>query len=146
MGIGSDQGREWIGEPLEVYVVTDPVAGPGENGTVLRGHPLEEEVVLGILVVQLDHVVIDVLHDQRDPDAVHPELLELHPSHGAGGVLEEDLVDTVADRFAGLQLAVDQVLAQDLVDDVVRHAKRSLPVVVHNYVSTVRPVRRRPAS
>ena len=103
-------------------------------------------MVLGILVVQLDHVVIDVLHDQRDPDAVRPELLELHPGHGAGGVLEQDLVDAVADRFAGPQLAVDQVFAQDLVDDVVRHAKLSLPMMVHNYVSTVRPGPRRPAS
>jgi hypothetical protein len=44
-----------------------------------------KKLVLGFLVVDLDHVVVDVLDDQGDLDPIHAELLELHPRHGPGG-------------------------------------------------------------
>ena len=87
-------------------------------------------MILRVLVVQLDHVVIDVLDDERHLHAVLLELLELHPGHGSGGVLEEHLVDPVGDRLSGLELPADEVFTQDLVDDVVRHSfAPSLPWV-----------------
>ena len=101
--------------------MADAVARAGEHRPEFRRHPLQEEVVLGILVVELDHVVVDVLHHQRDLHAVHFELFELHPRHRPGGVLEEDLVDAVADGLAGPELSADQVLPEDLLDDVVWH-------------------------
>ena len=55
-------------------------------------------------MVELDRVVVDVLDHLGDLDPVLLELFELHPRHGPGGVLEQDLVDAVGDRLAGLQL------------------------------------------
>jgi hypothetical protein len=77
-------------------------------------------MVVRVLVVELDHVVVHVLHDQRNLDPVHVELLELHPRHRAGGVLKQDLVDAIADRFAPLERSLDEVLRQDLLEDVLR--------------------------
>ena len=79
-------------------------------------------MVVGILVVELDHVVVHVLDHQRDLDPVHLQLLELHPRHGAGGVLQQDLVDPVADGLARLELALYQMLGDDFLQDVLRHA------------------------
>src|SRR5919106_468689 len=112
-------------EPLQVDVVGDPVTRPGEHGPVSGRAGLEEEVVVGILVIELDHVVVHVLHDQRDLDPVPPELLELHPRHGAGGVLQKDLVHPVGDGLCGRERPRDQMLAQDLLHDVLRHSKPS---------------------
>ncbi|HEX2025092.1 MAG TPA: hypothetical protein VHH92_01720 [Actinomycetota bacterium] len=78
-------------------------------------------MVVGVLVVELDHVVVDVLDHQRDLDPVLLELLELHPGHGPGGVLEEDLVDAVGDDLAGLELPLDQMGLEDLLHDVLGH-------------------------
>jgi hypothetical protein len=45
---------------------------------VLARQRLEHPVVVGVLVVELDNVVIDVLHGAIGLHARHLELLELH--------------------------------------------------------------------
>jgi hypothetical protein len=71
-------------------------------------------VVLHVLVVDLQHVVVDVHHGERHPDPeitdlVRAEHLELHRAHRPGGVLDQDLVDRDRDVAAGHQLAPDEV-------------------------------------
>ena len=68
-------------------------------------------MVLGILVVELQHVVVDV-GDGRDRDPVEAELLELEAGHRSRRVLQEDLVDAEVEL---LVRAADQVLGDDLL-------------------------------
>src|SRR4030095_6124692 len=65
----------------------DAVAGPGVVEAVAGGAALEEQVVVGVAVVELEHVVVDVLQSQVDPDPVQPQGLELPAWHRSGGVL-----------------------------------------------------------
>ena len=70
-------------------------------------------MVLRVLVVELEHVVVDV-RDRRDGDAVEAEPLELEAGHRARRVLEEDLVDAQLDllvRAAG-EVFVDDLLGE----------------------------------
>ena len=73
-------------------------------------------MVLGILVVELQHVVVDV-GDGRDRHPVEAELLELEAGHRPGRVLEQDLVDAELDL---LVRAADQVLGDDLLRERLR--------------------------
>ncbi len=67
-------------------------------------------MVLGVLVVELQRVVVDV-RDRRDGDAVEAEPLELEAGHRARSVLEEDLVDAQLDL---LVRAAGEVFVDDL--------------------------------
>ena len=107
-----------LAEALHVDVVADPVARAREVQPVLARQRLEHAVVVGVLVVELDDVVVDVLHGALDLDPRLAELLELHQRHRAGGVLEQRLVHADRDRRPGLELAVGEVLLQDLVGQV----------------------------
>ena len=78
-------------------------------------------MVVGVLEVELDDVVVHVLDRAIDAYARHVELLELHAGHRPGGVLEKGLVHAEADRRARLELALHQVVLEDLVRQV-RHS------------------------
>ena len=95
--VGPEQGRAGAGEPLGVDLVADAVAGPRVVEAVAGGAALEEQVVVGVAVVEAEHVVVDVLDGQVDPDPVQPQGLELHAGHRPGGVLEQRLVDPQGD-------------------------------------------------
>jgi hypothetical protein len=110
-----------LAESLHVDVVADPVAGTREVQPVLGGERLQHAVVVGVLVVELDDVVVHVLDRSLDLHPRHVQLLELHQRHRAGGVLKQGLVDPQRDRRAGFQLSVGQVLMEDLSREVVRH-------------------------
>ena len=109
------------GEALDVHVVADAVAGPREMDPVAPAERLEHAVVVGVLVVELDDVVVHVLDGALDLDARHVQLLELHERHRAGGVLEERLVHAQRDRRAGPQLALHEVVGEDLAREVLCH-------------------------
>ena len=74
-------------------------------------------MVLGVLVVELQGVVVDV-RDRRHRYTVDAEPLELQAGHGAGRVLEEDLVDAQLDLLLG---AAGEVLVDDLLGERARH-------------------------
>ena len=78
-------------------------------------------MVVGVLVVELDDVVVHVLHGALDLHARHVQLLELHQRHRAGGVLQQRLVHAQRDRRAGPQLALHEVLGEDLAGEVLCH-------------------------
>ena len=113
-----------LGVALDVHVVADAVARARVVDPELARHRLEHAVVVGVLEVELDDVVVDVLHRAVHPHALCVELLELHAGHRPGGVLQQRLVHAQADRRAGFQLAVDQVLLEDLPGQVLGHQQR----------------------
>ena len=83
-------------------------------------------MVVRVLEVELDDVVVHVLDGALHLHARHVQLLELHARHRARGVLEQRLVDAQADRLARLELAVDEVLLEDLPGQV-RHSATNRP-------------------
>jgi hypothetical protein len=121
VGVGPEHRLPGLAEPLHVDVVADPVPGAREVQPVLPRERLQHAVVVGVLVVELDDVVIDVLDRALDLGPRLAELLELHQRHRAGGVLEQRLIHPDRDRAARLELAVREVLPQDLAGQVVRH-------------------------
>ena len=80
-------------EPLQMHLVADAVAGPGEEDAVFGGHILEKAVVVGIFKSGLQRVVVHIAHGELCLDTVKPDGLELQIGHGARGVLGQGLVD-----------------------------------------------------
>src|ERR687898_3222810 len=101
--------------------MADAVAGSGEVEAVLGGERLQEDVVVRVLVVELDDVVVHVLHSQVDLDPLDPHLLQLQARHRAGGVLEQALVYPEAHLLALLVRAALHVILEDLLDQVIGH-------------------------
>ena len=103
------------GEPFQVDLVADAVAGAGKVYAVLGGHGLQVTVVVGVLKAGLEHVMVHVGHGKLGLDLGNAHGLELEVGHGAGGVLGEGLVDPDAHflpghGFAGNQMGVDDFL------------------------------------
>src|SRR5919205_561175 len=126
--IGADEDLAGPREALERDVVADAVAGAREPGSVAPAVGLQHAVVVGVLEVELDDVVVDVLDRPPDADARHADLLELHEGHRPGGVLQERLVDAHADRLPGPQLALDEVLGEDPARQVLGHRPSLYPL------------------
>ena len=127
----------------------DAVPGWREAQAVAVREGPQIPVVLHVAVVDLQDVVVHVEHRQRDGDIIHSEQLELHPGHGAGGVLDEHLVDADGDVGTGDDITGHQVGVQNLLREVQRHrASWSLPgpPTVSTTAPTARPVPRSPAS
>jgi hypothetical protein len=91
--VGAEQGGAGPREPLGVDLVADAVARTRELDAVPGREGLQEQVVVGVAVVELQHVVVDVLHGEVGLHLVKAERLELHAGHRAGRVLQERLVD-----------------------------------------------------
>ena len=70
-------------------------------------------MVIGVLEVELDHVVIDVLDGQgnADPGVAHLEVLE--SGHRPGRVLEQRLIDTQRNFAARRERPAHSVLLED---------------------------------
>ena len=77
VAVGADQNAARAGEALDVDIVADAVAGPRVVDAIAGVEGLQEAVIVGVLEIELDHVVIDVLHRQRDAHAVAAQFLEL---------------------------------------------------------------------
>ena len=122
VGVGAHEDGPRPRIALDVHVVADAVAGSRVVDPVLATQRPQHPVVVGVLEVELDHVVVDVLQRALDLDPRDVELLELHERHGPGGVLEQRLVDLQRDRLAWRELTVDDVVAEDLAGEVLGHS------------------------
>ena len=80
-------------EALHVHLVRDAVARQAEMDAVAGAGGLKVLVVVGVLVVGLQEVVVHVLGRQLDLHPVDPQGLELEHGHGAGGILEQGVID-----------------------------------------------------
>ena len=96
VGVRADQQCAGTAEVGLVDRMGDAVAGLGEPQPEALGRGLQEQVVVGVLLVGLQQVVVDVLHRQLGADPVQAHRLQLEHHHGAGGVLGEGLVDRAA--------------------------------------------------
>src|SRR5205823_14314758 len=71
VAIGANQNSTRTSEPLQVDVVTDPVAWWRVDQSIASAKALQVTMVILVLPVQLDDVVIDVLDRERHVDAVY---------------------------------------------------------------------------
>jgi hypothetical protein len=108
-------------EPLQVDLVADAVAGPGEDQAEPLGRGLEVAMVVGVLEAHLHGVVVHVGHGEVRADPVQAHGLELEVGHGAGGVLGEGLVDPDPDLPALFVGSCAEVAFEDLFDEILGH-------------------------
>jgi hypothetical protein len=120
--VGAEQGSARAREPLGVDLMADAVARPREPDAVLGREGLQEQVVVGVAVVELQRVVVDVLHGEIDLHLLEAERLELHAGHRAGRGLQQRLVGPERDLLAGVQAPLDQVRLKDLARHGALHA------------------------
>lgn len=78
-------------------------------------------MVVGVLKVELVRLVVAVLRGELRLDLVQIEGLELEPHHRPRGVLRQHLVDLDADLLAGRQLALDEMVTEDLLSNRLSH-------------------------
>ena len=121
VGVGADQDAAGPGVALDVHVVADAVARARVVDAVAAAERLEHAVVVGVLEVELDDVVVDVLDRPLDLDPRHLELLELHAAPSCRWRPGAASGRPQRDRLARVELAVDEVLPQDLTGQVLRH-------------------------
>src|SRR5437879_350571 len=81
-------------------------------------------MVVGVLEVELDGVVVDVLHRERHAGQLLAELEILQRRHRAGRVLKQHLVDGERDLFAGNEPPTGEMLTEQLGREIVRHCSR----------------------
>jgi hypothetical protein len=111
-----------------MQVMADAVARLGEVHAVLGGKRLQENVVIGVLVVELDNVVVYVLDGEGDLNPIYTHLLQLQTGHRAGSVLEQGLIYSQRHLFARLVRAALDVILEDLGDQVVGQSASPLLV------------------
>ncbi len=129
MRVGADEDLAGPGETFEVDVVRDAVSGAGVVDAVARRERLQEAVLVHVLVVDLQHVVVDVHNRERDVDTLYLQSLELECGHGPGCVLDQDLVHGQVYLLAGDEVPGRQVTGEQFLDEVPRlcHALSLLP-------------------
>ncbi len=72
MGVGAEHGLARHAETLQVHLVGDAVARLGEVDAERAPAVMQEDMVVGILVVGLQQVVVDVLGRQLHLDPRRP--------------------------------------------------------------------------
>ncbi len=81
----------------------DTVAGPAEMYAVAGAGALQIAMVVGVAKIGLQQIMIDILGGQFDPHLIQTKGLEFEESHGAGGILQQGLVDTDGNLCTGLK-------------------------------------------
>jgi protease I len=100
---------------------SDAVARPAVPDAEAPAGALEEDVVVGVLGVELEQVVVHVLRGQSGLHPLDPHGLELEHRQRPGRVLGEGLVDAQRDLPARLGLVFDEMRLHQLLGDVARH-------------------------
>ena len=108
-------------EPLQMDLVGDAVPRLRDMDAVTFAGGHQEDVVIGVPVVGLEQVVVDVLGRQFHLHPVNPHGHELQHRHGAGGVLEQGVVDPDGDLPAGDQFPLDQMGFEYLCCEIFGH-------------------------
>ena len=121
VAVRPQRGVSGAGEVLLMDLVPDPRPRLRPPDAVLAGGRGEVHVVLGVLLADLQHVVVAVGAGHLAPHPPELHRLEVQHRGGPGDVLDEDLVDLDADLFAGRQAAVGEVRLQDLAGQILTH-------------------------
>ncbi len=115
VAVRADEGLARGPEALQVQLVADAVARPGEVYAVLSGDGLDIPVVVGVLKAALKSVVVDIRHALFGLHPGDPHGLELKIGHGAGGVLGQSLVDAETHVRTHCHFAAYQVGGNDFL-------------------------------
>ena len=60
VAVGADQGFSGNAEPLQVYLMTDPITGPGKPDSVLFCHRLQVAVIVRIFKTGLQRIMVHI--------------------------------------------------------------------------------------
>jgi len=104
-----------------MHLMADAVARRRVVQAELAGRALQEDVVVRVLEVRLEHVVIHVADRQLGLHTRNADGLELQVGHCAGRVLGQGLVNADADLRSFPQLALDDMRGDDLLGNSVSH-------------------------
>ena len=107
VAVRPDKGLAGLAEALQMDLVADAVAGPGEPDAVLFCDGLDIAVVVGVFKAGLQRVVVDVGNAALCLDPGHTHGFEFQVRHRAGGVLCQCLVDFQGDLAARRHFAGD---------------------------------------
>ena len=135
VAVRADHGQPGTAEALHMNLVGDAVARPRKVDAVAGTGGLQVLVVVGVLVVGLQQVVVDVLGGETDLDPRQAQRFELQHRHGAGGVLQQGMVDLDGDLLAGDQLPLDEVRLENFLGEVSGHGPLSLSLRVNYHCS-----------
>jgi hypothetical protein len=89
--------------------------------TALAGYGLQVQVVVMVFRAELAHVVVHIADRQIGLGAGRSHRFEEQKRCCAGCVLGERLVDSDADRFTGLEFALNEVFLQNLMGQCLCH-------------------------
>ncbi len=93
VAVGAQDGLAGDAKALHMDLVRHAVAGVAVVNAVSSAGRLQKLVIIGVLVVGLEEVMIDILHSQFYLDPIQPEGFKFQHGHGAGGILEQRVVD-----------------------------------------------------
>ena len=106
------------GEPPAVNQVTDAVSGPGHADSILFTHGDQIGVVVGVPVVQIDHVVVQIADRALGPDLWNAEGFKGNISQHPQSILGQGLVDAQGDLISLLRLPLNQVGGNDFLSQI----------------------------
>ena len=118
VAVGAQQRLARLAEPLLCTGWLTPLPGRLYQTPNRRQALSQEQVIVGVLVVDLEQVVIDVLGRQLGLHAVQAHRLQFEHHQRAGGVLGQGLVDAHADLLARLHVPFNQMVSDQFLCDV----------------------------
>ena len=106
------------GEPPAVNQVADAVSGPGYADSVLFAHRDQIGVIVGIPVVQIDHVVVQITDGALGFDLRNAEGFKGNVGQHPQSVLGQGLVDGQGDLISLLRLPLNQMGGNDFLSQI----------------------------
>ena len=121
MAVRADEGLARCAEALEVYLMTDAVAGLGIVDAVLLCDGTDIFVVIRVFEAGLQGIMVNVRDRTLGLDLIDAHRLKLEISHRTGRILRQRLVDLEADFLPHDHLAVYQMRLQNFLRDCHTH-------------------------
>src|SRR5215210_6184575 len=101
MAIGAKQCFARLAKMLHMHGVADAIARAAEPDAETLTGTLQEEMIIGVLVIGLDQVVIDVLDRNLCPGPRQAHCFQFQHYQSSRGILGETLVNADANHFSG---------------------------------------------
>ncbi len=122
MAVGTDQGLAGLAEPLQMDLMADTVAGPGEIHTVLGSNGLQVAVIVSVFKAALQSIVVNIGNGQLRLHPGDAHGLKFQVSHGARSILGQGLVDAQSHLAAPVHFPGHQVLCNDFFSNGHSHS------------------------
>ena len=107
----SEPKRDFPGFPKRCMCTTWLTPLPGREYQIPKRRQAlsRKQMIVGVQIVDLQEVVVDVLHADLGAHPIEANRLQRQHDEGAGGVLRERLVDLQGDRRAHTHSTIDEV-------------------------------------